>query len=83
MPCENGVNIPGNFELFNDAIIYDDVNTGRTRYTRFMTEKERASSCQQCRTCEEKCPQKIPVSEWMPKVHTVLGEGKSLDSDRA
>jgi predicted aldo/keto reductase-like oxidoreductase len=79
MPCENGVNIPGNFELFNDAIIYDDVDTGRMRYTRFMTEKERANACQQCGTCEEKCPQKIPVSEWMLKVHAILGEGKSLD----
>jgi predicted aldo/keto reductase-like oxidoreductase len=77
MPCENGVNIPVNLELYNDAIVYDDTSTARMRYTRFMTEKERASACKQCKKCEEKCPQKIPVSEWMLKVHEVLKEGKS------
>ncbi len=76
MPCENGINIPTNFELYNDAIIYDDPGTARMRYSRFMTEKERASACQQCKKCEEKCPQKIPISELMPKVHALLGESK-------
>jgi predicted aldo/keto reductase-like oxidoreductase len=74
MPCENGVDIPSNFELYNDAMIYDNPITARMRYTRFMTEKQRAHACQQCRKCEEKCPQKIPVSEWMPKVDAMMGE---------
>ncbi|WXG47731.1 MAG: aldo/keto reductase [Candidatus Atabeyarchaeum deiterrae] len=77
MPCPNGVNIPGNFELYNDGIIYDDLNIARMRYTRFFSQKDRASACIQCKTCEEKCPQKIPVSELMPKVHALLGEVKS------
>jgi predicted aldo/keto reductase-like oxidoreductase len=76
MPCENGINIPANFEMYNDAVMYDDPGTARMRYTRFMTEKERAKACKQCKKCEEKCPQKIPVSEWMPKVHALLGESK-------
>jgi hypothetical protein len=76
MPCENGVNILGNFEMYNDAIMYDDPGTARMRYLRFMTDKERAKACQQCRKCEEKCPQKIPISEWMPKVHELLGQAK-------
>jgi hypothetical protein len=41
-----------------------------------MTEKERAKACKQCKKCEEKCPQKIPIGELMPKVHALLGEGK-------
>jgi hypothetical protein len=77
MPCENGINIPTNFEMYNDAIIYDDPGTARMRYNRFMTEKERANACKQCKKCEEKCPQKIPISELMPKVHALLGEVKS------
>ncbi|WXG44422.1 MAG: aldo/keto reductase [Promethearchaeati archaeon SRVP18_Atabeyarchaeia-1] len=77
MPCENGVNILVNFELYNDAIIYDNPNTARMRYARFMAEKERAGACLQCRKCEEKCPQKILVSEWMPKVHALMGEERS------
>nr|MBP7332999.1 4Fe-4S dicluster domain-containing protein [Bacillota bacterium] len=40
-------------------------------------EASRAGSCVQCKACEEKCPQKISISEWMPKAHAVLGEGQS------
>ncbi len=76
MPCPNGVDIPFNFELYNAAEIYDDVKGARFRYTRFLEEGARASACSACRACEEKCPQKIPVSEWMPKVAARLGEDK-------
>jgi hypothetical protein len=76
MPCENGVNIPANFEMYNEAIMYDDPGTARQRYLRFMPEKERAKMCKQCKKCEEKCPQKIPISELMPKVHELLGQAK-------
>ncbi len=34
------------------------------------------SACIQCRECEELCPQSILISEWMPIVHEVLGEGR-------
>ena len=27
----------------------------------------------QCRQCEDKCPQRIPISEWMIKIHNELG----------
>jgi predicted aldo/keto reductase-like oxidoreductase len=30
--------------------------------------------------CEEKCPQSIPISEWMLVVHDVLGAGKDFDA---
>lgn len=32
----------------------------------------------QCGECEEKCPQSIPISAWMPIIHQVLGGGKPL-----
>ncbi len=76
MPCPNGVDIPFNFELYNAAEVYDDVNPARFRYLRFMEERARASACVACRVCEEKCPQKIPISEWMPKAAALLGEKK-------
>lgn len=74
MPCPNNINIPWNFELYNDGIIHNDVDSSRFSYKRFMDESNRASKCIECRICEEKCPQKIAISEWMPKVHSVLGE---------
>jgi len=78
MPCPSGVNIPRNFELYNDAVMYDDPGAPRMTYTRFFDEKERANVCIQCRICEEKCPQKIVISELLSQVHAVLGEGKPV-----
>ncbi len=76
MPCPSGVNIPEVFALYNSLVMYDDQLTPRFRYHRFLEEKERAAACTQCGECEEKCPQAIKVSELMPEVHAVLGEGR-------
>ncbi len=76
-PCPNGVNITRNFKLFNDGFMYGDIETCRGIYANYMAEANRAGSCIQCKICEEKCPQKIKISEWMPKAHAVLGEGKA------
>jgi predicted aldo/keto reductase-like oxidoreductase len=76
MPCPNGVQIPGNFEVYIDGIVNSDLKGARRAYTRFIGEKARASSCIQCKKCERKCPQGIRISEWMPKIHSVLGEGR-------
>jgi len=79
MPCPNGVDIPKNLELYNDSFIHEDLRISRTIYEIFIDEGARANNCIQCRICEEKCPQKIGVSEWMTKVHAVLGERKSFE----
>jgi len=83
LPCPNGVDIPRNFELYNNGCIHEDPGAARLLYARFLTEADRASACIQCGACEERCPQEIPIGEWMPKVHAVLGDGqdypKALD----
>jgi predicted aldo/keto reductase-like oxidoreductase len=76
MPCPNGVDIPRNFAVYNEGVMYDKPGHSRNEYNNWIPEEARASVCIQCRECEEKCPQSIPVSEWMPIVHEVLGEGK-------
>ncbi len=72
MPCPNGVNIPTNFDFFNHAHLFDDVAGARFRYEVFLTAEQRSSNCIDCGTCEGLCPQKIPISEWMPKVTALL-----------
>jgi predicted aldo/keto reductase-like oxidoreductase len=72
MPCSNGVNIPGNFEYFNYAHLFDDIPGGRFKYKVFLSEQERASNCIECGACEELCPQKIAIREWLPKVTDLL-----------
>jgi len=79
MPCPNGVNIPGDFELLNNGAMYDAMGEMRREYQN-LAEGERADACIQCRECEAKCPQHIPISDWMPIVQDVLGQGKALDA---
>ena len=76
MPCPNGVNIPLVFETYNNGLIYNHQDGARQEYTHWIPELERANQCIDCNNCEELCPQSILISQWMPIVHEVLGEGK-------
>jgi predicted aldo/keto reductase-like oxidoreductase len=76
LPCPNGVNIPRNFTIYNEGVMYDKADGARRAYNQWFSEEERANLCIQCQECEEKCPQNIPISEWMPVVHAVLGESQ-------
>jgi predicted aldo/keto reductase-like oxidoreductase len=79
MPCPNGVDIPRNLGAYNEGPMYGKPDAARGSYG-WIPEDARASACIQCRECEDKCPQSIPISEWMPIVHEVLGEGKPYEA---
>ena len=74
LPCPNGINIPANFETYNDAFLHEDIPGARFKYQIFIPEAARAAACIACHECEDRCPQKIPISEWMPKVEALLGQ---------
>lgn len=76
MPCPNGLDIPQNMQLYNQGLMYNELFYPRFVYFNRMREEERAGACTGCKECEEKCPQDLPISEWMPGIHAVLGEGK-------
>lgn len=67
MPCPSGVNIPGNFELYNNAHIYNDFERFQKAYMH-MNEADRASACEACGTCEGVCPQGIEITDRMAEV---------------
>ena len=73
MPCPNGVKIPIVFEIYNEAFLHEDIPGSRFKYQIFIPEAGRANICVACHNCEDACPQKIPISEWMPRVHALLG----------
>ncbi len=84
-PCPQGVDIPGNFGNYNAGIMYDKPDASRGHYgwleyaysvQGIYDHDMRAAACVQCGECETKCPQSIPISEWMPVIHSVLGEGQ-------
>jgi predicted aldo/keto reductase-like oxidoreductase len=74
MPCPNGVDIPRNFQIYNDAVMYNDMRMGRFSYRGGRIEEEqRADQCTECSECVDACPQEIPIPEWLKKVHEELG----------
>ncbi len=85
VPCPEGVNIPSNFGLYNEGMMYDKLDRARGGYGWMLHSHKlgispadgRAVNCIQCAECEPKCPQSIIISELMPIMHQVLGEGKS------
>ncbi|NLY82147.1 MAG: aldo/keto reductase [Clostridiales bacterium] len=74
MPCPNGVDIPGCFEVYNDANIYNNLEYYKDQYDGFISEEEKASNCIECGLCEEACPQHLPIMELLKKVDSKLGE---------
>jgi len=78
MPCSSGVDIPRVIEAFNNGVMHDDPEGARQEYT-WIPEGARADKCTQCHECEEVCPQQIPVSEWMVRIHKVLAQGQPYE----
>lgn len=73
VPCPNGIDVPANLDLYNHAMAYDDLQVARFRYGFALEPGQRAGACQQCGICEGRCPQGIPIVEWMQRVQAMLG----------
>jgi len=76
-PCPSGVDIPGVFSTYNDAIMYGDADRYRFSYNQFMEAAKRADNCVECGRCESVCPQQIEIIEWLKKAHAFLTETAS------
>jgi predicted aldo/keto reductase-like oxidoreductase len=72
LPCPNGVNIPHNFEIYNQMVMYDKLEIAQQAYNIWSPEDGRAYNCIECQECEEKCPQQISIAEWMSKIDEAL-----------
>jgi len=73
LPCPQGVEIPRNFELYNEAVVYGLTGASRAAYQGGLSADRRAGACRQCGECGEKCPQRIPIPDWLARVESLLG----------
>jgi predicted aldo/keto reductase-like oxidoreductase len=71
MECPRGLDIPGNFRLYNYAKLYDLTEWAREQY-HAMEEQKRAEACTECGACETKCPHSLPVTEQLREVAQAL-----------
>ena len=75
LPCPNSVEIAEIFEHYNNANIYDNPRAPRFHYSNLSTDQQ-ADNCVECFECEEKCPQGIPIVEYLKKAHALLGQNQ-------
>jgi predicted aldo/keto reductase-like oxidoreductase len=59
-PCPHGVAIPDIIKVLNETYTKDMSITVQT-YLEEIPEENQASICVQCGTCEENCPQSLPI----------------------
>lgn len=76
MPCPQGVNIPGNFKIWNTYHMYQSYTPVHFAWIG-MGKRSKPNNCIQCKICEDKCPQRIKISEDIPRVWADLKD-KSL-----
>ena len=87
MPCPYGVDIPGNFAYYNEAVNSHllplpakDAPDYAERKAKFLEgykaalpdEKTWASKCQDCEVCLSKCPQQIRIPNQMARIVETL-----------
>ncbi len=70
LPCPQGVDIPRNFEIYNESLLNPHLN--KALYSWHLKESHMARSCIGCQECEEKCPQHIEISKLMPEIDKAL-----------
>lgn len=82
MPCPYGVDIPGNFAFYNDAVTKGILPLPETTspdfaerqraytdaYRQAIPELKRATACQDCGECLAKCPQQIRIPNQMNRL---------------
>lgn len=78
MPCPSNVSIPECFEMYNQACMFDAPDVAGINYSivsggMLSGSPGFASQCQECKECEEKCPQGIPIREHLKKVASKFG----------
>ncbi len=61
MPCPAGVDIPGNFHIYNQDAMFKNVGAGKWSYGMLVKRNADASVCVECGECIPKCPQHINI----------------------
>jgi predicted aldo/keto reductase-like oxidoreductase len=68
LPCPTGVEISRIFSIYNDAERFENYGDPAFAYRYFLKPEQRAEACNQCGECEDKCPQGLPIREWLGKI---------------
>lgn len=74
MPCPFGVHIPGVFERWNNAFVYELTEENRDSYAKLIEQEKDATRCTACGRCETLCPQHLEIIRDLKRAHEFLAE---------
>lgn len=86
MPCPFGVDIPGNFAIWNRCAMYEEGEKAKKDYEAKKEKNASADFCKQCGKCEEACPQGIAIRkdlETMKVEFTDMNDMAAEESQKA
>ena len=74
MPCPYGVDIPGNFTFYNNAVHSGLVNKKefKDEYLKSIQASARATQCVDCEACLPQCPQQTRIPNQMSRIVELL-----------
>jgi predicted aldo/keto reductase-like oxidoreductase len=70
MPCPAGIDVPRFFEIYNDAAMYDDLETARLLCA---YERINPGDCTGCYECELRCAKRLSIVDWLASGREFLG----------
>ena len=68
--CPQSIHIPDFFAQYNadQMKLRQGQSVDKDAYAQIAAQGGKASDCVTCRQCEEKCPQHLPVTDWLDRV---------------
>ncbi len=78
MPCPFGVDIPGNFSVWNRYHMYQNYNMVKWQWENMEKEGKQAKACRECGKCEQACPQHLKIREDLKKVQADLDKREMI-----
>ncbi|HOG31354.1 MAG TPA: aldo/keto reductase [Candidatus Syntrophosphaera sp.] len=74
LPCPHGVSIPSVFGYYNESMMFGEKERHQKEYRNWTPTETRASKCVGCGECLSKCPQHIPIPDWMKTIADYFGD---------
>jgi len=72
LPCPQKINIPLILMFYNEWFMYEQNPKVKGQFNFFIPKDAVPSVCTACGTCEERCPQKLPVMEALKKAGSLF-----------